>query len=811
MSDSKYFNKSRHIDEQNSLNLKKILSTIFLFWPRFIGSIILCLIVAFLYLRYTSPIYNIHAKLLILDDKSPGNIESNLFQNMGLVSKRRSVDNEIEVLKSYSLMEKVVRELNLNTKYFTCGKIKSLELYTRRPFSFTFFSTDTTRPFYGNFKVKCNGSNYIFDVYNKQYTAKWGDTIFLSNAKIILTNPINNNLVNQEFEVQVNNINSVVNEYMSTFTVSTPSKIVSALTLNIRDVLPEKGEIVLNKLIEIYLKTDIEDKNKIADNTITFIEDRLNYVGNELSGVENRVEGFKKVNINYVGSKPNLLLNDAHDIDYNISAQKIQVVMIESLESYLNNAANKQKPLPSASLIQQDPNIGNIIIKYNDLKLNRDKLLFFNTEDNPAVKNIDLQLDNLRQELKNSLAALKRNLITSINALQNESGKLKQEIQTVPGKERVFTDISRQQITKQELFLFLLKKREETAITKSSTIADARIIDYAQHESLPISPNRSQIFLTAFLMGIIIPSISVYLQWLFNNRVMQKADILNATSTPILGEIGHNDKDDQIVIQAGSRSLMAEQFRSLRTNLQFAIPNKEQRTILLTSSMSGEGKSFIAVNLSITLALADKKVLLIEFDLRKPRISKLLGLENILGFSNYVAGQANLSDIILPSGLNENFFVIAGGHVPPNPTELILMPKVDEMFETLKMQFDCIVVDTAPIGLVSDAQLLSKYADATLFIVRQGYTFKQQLEFIEEVYTEKKLPSFNLIINDIKNTKGMQYGYAYAGNKGFSYNYGAVNAYTSDDWYTNNTYFEDKKKQINWTNFISRFKSNKKV
>ncbi|MBS1689469.1 MAG: polysaccharide biosynthesis tyrosine autokinase, partial [Bacteroidetes bacterium] len=372
-------------------------------------------------------------------------------------------------------------------------------------------------------------------------------------------------------------------------------------------------------------------------------------------------------------------------------------------------------------------------------------------------------------------------------------------IKEIPTKERVFLEYSRQQAIKQELYLFLLKKREETAIGKSTTIANSRIIEPARSSGAPFSPKRSMIFLTAFLIGVLTPAVVIYLRNLLNTRINSRADINALTKISIAGEIGHSDNQDTLVVTPGSRSVIAEQFRALRTNIEFLLTKEDEKVIMLTSSMSGEGKSFVSLNVASTLALSGKRVVLMELDLRKPKISKYLGLDNSIGFSNYAIGQAEYDKIIVPSGVQDNFFIIPSGPIPPNPSELIILPKIAELFSLLRKDFDYVVIDTAPIGFVTDAQLLGRYADAVLYLVRQGYTYKQQIQLADELHRTRKMPRMSLIVNDVQVTRGYGYGYGYY-SYGYGYGYGAYGGY-----------FEEKNKNANFLQkFFNRFQKRNK-
>jgi tyrosine-protein kinase Etk/Wzc len=596
----------------------------------------------------------------------------------------------------------------------------------------------------------------------------WNDTLHLPEGVMKVVRQPGNNLIKENYVLRVVSVDKAVTVYRNKLAVNIPNKQVSTIDLTMTSTIPEKGELILNELINAYMQLSVDAKNRIADSTIAFVDNRLALVSHELTGVEKDIQTFKQNNqLADLGEQAKLLISSTGDFSRQLTEQQVKLSVIESLEKYINDETNNKRIVPS-SLVLEDPNFVSIIGKYNGLELERERLLMSNTPSNPVVKNIDEQLVGLRGDLKSNLSSFKTGIQTSIGQLQQRSGAIDKKIQQVPAKERVFLDYSRQQAVKQELYLFLLKKREESAISKSSNLAGARIIDLAKSEAFPYMPKRALIYLLGMMLGIILPSIGLYLRGILSRRVVNKLDITENTPAPILAEVGHTDVKTAVIISKDSVTPVAEQFRALRTNLQFVLRNPSEKVILLTSSMSGEGKTFIATNLAAVLSLSGKKVLLMEMDLRKPKISEKLGLDNRTGFSTWSIGKTPLSELIQPSGINENCWIISSGPIPPNPAELLLTDATKELFQTLRSRFDYIVVDAPPVGLVTDAQLLASFADATLYLVRQGYTFKQQLQISKELFIFHKMPKMNIIVNDVKAGKG--YGYSYGYGYGYGYN-----------------------------------------
>lgn len=763
-------------DEQkgsdNSIKTEKLLSTILAYWPVLAICIVVSMLVAYVYLRYVTPKYMAYASVLIKDDARDGGMgEGQLLQGLGLQATAPNVENEVEILKSRTLMKKVVDELQLNIHYYAPGRIKTSEYYYKDlPFRFVPLYDNGNVPHRYKYQLIINGDNgFTISDNKKSWQATWGDTISLPVGLVVLEN--RGNLTPPTYKLKECTIEITATEYQAVKTLRLldvyPINKASVLQLSISDILPQRGEDILNELIAAYLKANVDDRRKKLDATDEFIDERLKGVTYELSGIEKNIEQFKSTRkLTDLSEQSKLLLNYTGEYAKQLTEKEVKLRIIESLEQYLNDDRNKDRIVPSSLLVEDDAAL-NAMKSYNDLQLKRSAMLLTNTEDNPFVKNLDRQLENIREDMIRSLAIMKQGIKISIQELENKAGFIDAQIKQVPEEERIYLEYSRQQNIKQELYLYLLKKREENAISKSITIANARIVDPAKSDSIPYSPQPMRIYLVAFVLGIILPGLWIFVKELFNIKVSSKEEIRSITAMDIIAEIGHSDSGDEIVVGKESKTAIAEQFRALRTNMQFLLTGEDEKVILLTSGMSGEGKSFVALNLAVTLALSGEKVALLELDLRKPKISEALGLKNGKGFTQYIIGQAVMSEIIQPSGAVHSLDIMPSGAIPPNPSELLSSKIVSELFDTLKKEYDYIVVDTAPVGLVTDAQLLSKYADTVLYVSRINYTYKEQLRNADELVRTGKMQKMNLVVNDMK-AKGGVYGYGY-GSYGTDY------------------------------------------
>ncbi|HVD98459.1 MAG TPA: polysaccharide biosynthesis tyrosine autokinase [Cytophagaceae bacterium] len=767
-------------EQESELNLKALVSRIMSEWWIFVLSLVFCVGLAYLFLRYKTPMYKITAKVLVKDEKKgAGGVNGGeiLGDLSSLLNMKSNVDNEAEILKTRSLMEKVVRLKNLNIIYAHIGRIKNQEL-DASPFVVDLLDIKDTIKKNTFYLTIPRNSNQFELSYNNPVTEEdtvrnmtFGDSITVPGVgKIRIRRDPNVEQEKEKYMFRIASVDERVAALQKELKVSVANKLVTVIDLELNYALPVKGEKILTELIEEYIRRNIEDKNMIADSTIAFIENRLGLVGTELSDIEGNIQGFKQGNkLADLSEQSRLLVENTSKYITRIADIETQVNITRALEEYLKDEQKNKRVVP-ASVLPQDLVFSKLVENYNELLLERDRQLLTSTESNPYIKNLDERISAMRVAMISNLEGTRKSLEITEAELQKELNKIEKEIRKVPSHERTYLDLARQQQIKQELYLFLLEKREETAISKTSNISNAKIIDMPKSEFKPYSPNRMLILLIGVAAGLALPFGRIYLLNILNDKVQSKEDIIHVTQVPIVGEISHNDKDEVLVIANNPRAVIAEQFRALRTNLQFMLGslNTKGNVILLTSSMSGEGKSFTAVNLGSVLAISGKKVLMMELDLRKPNLSPGLNIKNDFGFTNYVINtEIELSDIIQSAGVHENLFIIPCGPLPPNPAEMIMNARVEKMMTELKSQYDYIIIDAPPIGLVTDAQLLNQYADMTLYLVRQKYTYKNQLNIVEDLRTQGKMKTIGIVVNDIKKSNGYGYGYG-----GYGYGYG---------------------------------------
>ncbi|WP_237717912.1 tyrosine-protein kinase [Pontibacter sp. BAB1700] len=663
-------------------------------------------------------------------------------------------------------MQRVLSDLSLQTSYYKEGRFRSGEIYGKElPLKVIVSKLDSAS--YGKsivIQVQENNS-FVLEEEDEQGETlrsehKFGQEIQKPYGTFTVV--AGNTTTSHDIIVKFHDIRKLANHYQQLLTISPVNKNASVLWISITDPVQEKGKDIINKLVELYNREAVEDKNLIASNTIEFIDERLKFLTAELTDVEKEVETYKRQNeLTDVSSEAKLYIERASDYNKQLAEFEIQLDVLNSIEKYLHDSGQEYQLVPSALSIQ-DPTLMGLITKFNELQLERERLLHTTQPTNVLVLNLSDQLTNLRTNIIENLTNIKKGLTITRNNLKANMAQFESRIQQVPSIERELLEIQRQQGIKQGLYLYLLQKREESAVSLAAAVSISRVLDPAMASDLPVKPKKQLIYLVAILLGLGVPFAFVYVRDLFNDKIETLQEVKQGTQTPILGEISHSDYPDKLVVTENSRSTVTELFRLIRTNLQFSTVGKENKTILITSSMSGEGKTFFSINLGASLALTGKQVVIVNFDLRKPRLMQDMGLSNEVGITNYlISDKFAIEDIIIPIAAVPGLHAIGSGPIPPNPAELMLSAKVKHLLEMLKQEFDYILLDSPPVGQVADAFTLASYADSSAFIIRYDFTRKSQVEIIDDIYKSDKLPHPMIVLNDAKKENGYGYGYAY--------------------------------------------------
>lgn len=757
-------------EKEEDFNLKLFLLKYLRYWYWFVIALVVSLCAAFFYLQFTTPIYKVTASILIKDEKKGMGGGNEMLKELELFNGNKIVENEMEVLKSRSLMEKVVDDLNLSVSYYEEGTYRDSELFQQSPVTINYTQLQDVaydKPLYikmvdnQHFELLDDGQKVVGSyIYTQPISSVYGRfRVFLSKPKTPKGTLI---------KVRFSHKESLIGALIAQIQVELINQKSTVLLLSTETSVPEKGKAILAKLLDAYTFSALEDKNLEASNTLRFIEDRLKLITGELTIVEKDVESYKtSQGITDLSTEANLFLEKVKENDTKLNEVDIQLKVLEGVERYLQSGQGTVAP---ASLMVTDPILTSFIEKLSELELQKEKLARTVLPGNPFLETLNTQISNTKQAIRESVNNQKNGLLVTKASLAGLNKRFEGSISRIPRKEREFVTIQRQQNIKENLYLLLLQKREETALSYASTVTDSRLVDRPYSTPGPIKPNNKLIYLVALLLGIVLPAAVMNIKELLNDRVQSRKEIESETGLPVFGEIALKPKEIKTnLLDVQSRTFIAEQFRLLRTNLQYINPDNKHKgnVILLTSSTSGEGKSFITLNLAISIATLGKRVAVLELDMRKPKLTKYLGLTRDKGISNFLAGAADPMEIAKKTDI-ENLFLASCGPLPPNPAELLSNGKMETLLATYREYFDYILLDTPPVGLVTDALILAPYIDTCFYIVRHEVTVKKDLTILSDLKKFNKFKSINVIFNGVNYRNSQEYRYGY----GYGYKYG---------------------------------------
>ncbi|RRB17441.1 GumC family protein [Larkinella knui] len=735
------------------------LSSIFLrykhYWKWFIGSVTLMGALSVAYALKLSPVYSIQASLMINDEKK-GSFEEKVLKEQQIFIPKKVVENETEVLKSTMLMTKVVERLNLNVFYSRPGTFRNQQLYEDSPIILqvlkpneSLYTTALSIQFVDSQTVLINQKPYPV---NQVITTPFGQ------LRLATRQPISPKV--DPVEVQVMPVSKVVSSYLKSLKVEPTSKTSTVLLLSIEETIPQKGMALLTQLIEEYNRAAIEEKNRMAINTLKFIESRLSLIGNDLAAIEKEVESYKSAEgITDLSSQAGTLLQTVKENDAQLNQVMIQLRALENMEDYIENKAGDLGTAPN-TLGLNDPVLLQMVTKLSDLELQRRNLASTMNELNPLVQSLDDQIRSVKSNIRENIQTLRQTLTGTQRELQAVSQHNEGLIRRVPKKDRVLLNITRQQKIKNDLYTYLLQKREEAALSYASTVSDSRVVDKPYHSGIPVKPRKSYLVLLGVLLGFLLPIGVIFTRDLINGRILRRSDVEQATQVPILAELVQNPGNPSVGLLPQSRSLIDEQIRMLRTRVQFLRNETQTPVILITSSVSGEGKSFVSANLGASLAMADHPTLVLEMDLRNPQIHPALGVDNSIGITEYLQGQATLDSILREVPGQKNYWIITSGQLPTHPAELLGSPRLPALIDELRSRFSYVLIDSSPVSLVTDAQLIAAHVDATLFIVRCDVTPKKSLKTLESLYQEQRFQRLNVVLNGVNEQKPYYHQYA---------------------------------------------------
>ena len=779
------------VQSEEQINIQEILFRYLIHWPWFVVSVIVCVALAWGYLRLTTPVYNISATVLIKDEKKGGgaNMSSEL-EKMGLngfVSSSSNIENEIEVLKSRTLAREVVSSLGLFVTYMDEDKFPNKELYRTSPVLVSLTPQEADRlpqtmeidmllqPAGAmDVQVKVGKKEYRkhLEKLPAVFPTDEGTVAFFANNDTLSSLRPESVTTERHITAYINRPFAVAKGYAGSLLITPTSKATSVVTVSLKNSNTQRGKDYIDKLLEMYNINANNDKNEVAQRKGEFIDERIDIISKELGSTERDLENFKRsAGITDLTSEAQIALTGNAEYEKKRVENQTQINLVMDLKKYLQGSEYEVLP---ANVGLQDAGVAGAIDRYNEMVAERKRLLRTSTESNPAIVNLTTSIRAMRSNIQTTLDATLKGLEITKADLIREASRYSRRISDAPTQERQFVSIARQQEIKSGLYLMLLQKREENAIVLAAIVNNAKIIDEAQADSTPISPKRMTIYLAALVFGIGIPVGVIYLIGLTKFKIEGRADVEKLTSLPVVGDIPLADeKMGAIAVFENQNNLMSETFRNVRTNLQFMLENGKN-VILVTSTVSGEGKSFISANLAISLSLLGKKVVIVGLDIRKPGLNKVFNLpKKEYGITQFLTNSTvNLMDLVHHSDINKNLYILPGGTVPPNPTELLARDGLEKAVEILRKNFDYVILDTAPVGMVTDTLLIGCVADLSVYVCRADYTRKTEFTLINELAENNKLPNLCIVINGLDLQK-KKYGYYYGyGKYGKYYGYG---------------------------------------
>ncbi|SDS38526.1 capsular exopolysaccharide family [Formosa sp. Hel1_31_208] len=748
-------------------------------WKLILACLLIALGIAFVYLRYANYQYEATAIIKINSEKQSQQLpEISAIQNYGMFSSDFSnITDEIEIIKSRTLVRQVVEDLKLNIKYYVKGKIKEQEVYKNPPVVLNFFASDSIinnvdTTFYlkvkspNKFTLSNEEGNELLNIESsnaKQYD--FGDRISSGFGDFIITPNVGKYKIQTgtSLKIELSNIDQVVERYQKKL-LTTNEKGSNIIKIILNENIKYKAALILDKLVEKYNNDVIEDKEKIVTATSDFINNRLNVVSNELEQVDFTAENLQKNNrLTALASQADIFLQSEKANDVKIITTSNQIQLIDYMKDHLKDSDSDSDLLP-ADVGIADNSVMQITKSHNELVLQRDRILKNSTEKNPTVINLNEQINALKQNLNQSLDNIKSANEITLNSLNKEDARISSQIYSAPGKARQFRDVKRQQDIKESLYLYLLQKREETAISQGMSSPNAKIIDNAYVDVNPVDPKPTIVYLASIILGLLVPVGFIYLKDILNTNIENRKDLAKVLDIPFLGDIPLSSKK-KLMIQKVDYSPKAEAFRIIRANINFILQDHSSncKTLFVTSTTAQEGKSHTSTNLAQSFSFSEKKVLLLETDIRVPRVNDYLNIKADKGLTDFISDKSlSIHDVTKKVKDNAFLDVIPSGAIPPNPAELLMSNRVNALFEEAKKTYDYIVVDTAAVGLVTDTLLISDHADMFIYVVSVNSIDKRELHIAQTLYDEKRLPNMALLLNGTIKKKG--YGYGYGNN-----------------------------------------------
>jgi tyrosine-protein kinase Etk/Wzc len=778
-------------EETSGFDYKTFLIKLLMYWPWITGCVFAALVGAFFYLKTQTPLYTISSSVLIKNENSKSGNSGASLADLGFVtSSTQNFDNELEILRSRTLLKKVVTSLDLYIDYTLPGSFRPTELYKQSPVKVWITPEEADR--LGSAEVDLHfKENQLYEVTITHNAQEWKKVIerlpavFSTPAGVFTFSadslqPASH--VPELIEATITSPNWITASFRERLNVAATNKTTTIAQLSLTDSQVARGSDFLNKLVELYNEEGNNDKNEVAAKTAEFIDERINIINRELGTTESELASFKqRAGVVDIASDATQAAGEQASYERAYAENEVQLSLTNHLKNHILNSENQYEVIP-ANIGLTNGDLNTVVERYNEMLIERKRLLRTSHEDNPAVQSLNASIEVMRNSVMAAIQTAEKGLLINRQALKDQTRKFAGKVSDAPVQEKEYLSMSRQQEIQANLYLMLLQKREENNITLASTANNARVID----EPLAggqVSPQSSQIYMIALVLGLGFPVGILFLWGLLQFKIKTRADVERITRLPIIGDIPLTEEaiDNAIVVRENRNELMEEVFRSVRTNVQYML-SEDQKVILFTSTTSGEGKSFSAGNLACSFAFMGKKVIIVGLDIRKPGLNKIFQLSHKgVGISQYLADpdHTDLLSLCQKSTVSDNLYILPGGSIPPNPTELVARKSLDHALEILKEHFDYVILDTAPIGMVTDTQLIARVADLSVYVCRSGYTAKSEFKLINALKEEGKLPHPCILLNGIdmnQRENGSYYGYGKYGKYG-KYGYGKKYGY----------------------------------
>lgn len=769
-------------------DFREILFTYLVYWKWFV----ICAAVAVAYTAFDlakkNDEYIVSTSILMKSDRNSGSADNLMLETLGIRSTQRNLENETEIMRSKSVTLKVVNDLKIHTTYFIKKGLRLVDIYKNTPI-YLDIDTNVVRNVRGEIRIEAvkgtdkNGYDVQVLYRNESQSYRLGNTpvsVSIGGIDFTLTKRPDYPVVAEDIVITVVSPDIVANHLSKTLIPSVLSKGSTILTMSLRTYNISKAIDVLEKLVYYYNELSINEKNQALVNTGKFIDERIVAIAKELGDVEREIEAYKKdYRLTDPQSNAGMVLSELKSIEQSVFDMDMQLNLLDYVDEFISDKNNEYSVIPTLGIT--DAAFNTMVDKYNQELVSRARMLHSSSVDNPSIAKIDQNIKVLREGVKNGIEATRKVIELEKSRVQKKGAEVDSKMNMAPEIERQMSEIMRQQSIKNELYIFLLQKREENALSRSLTVPTATIINMPEASGGAVYPQRSKSLMTALAVGLVIPAVIIFIIGLFNVTFKDKIDIERLTDIPVIGEISENETKESFVVKPKSTAPIVELFRLLRNNIQSILDTPERKVVCFTSTTTQEGKTFVSSNTALSFALARKKTILVGLDIRRPQIRKLFSISTSKGLVSYLSGkETDLDSLIIPSGVSEYLDLLPAGPIPPNPNELLINSSLGTVFEYLREKYEYIIVDSAPVGMVSDTFLLTQYADLNIYVMRANFSSRKYIEVLENLVKEDKLRQLYILVNAVNirskvygyKRYGYGYGYGYGSRYGYSYGYG---------------------------------------